>query len=210
MSMYKVLIVEDSRIARENVENIVSGSEGFELVTSIENAANAELVMLGKQVDLILMDVCTSDNESGLDAATRIKMKHPDTKIIIMTSMPEYSFIDKAKDAGCESFWYKEYDSVGLEDIMIRTMKGESIYPESTPVVQVGDITSDKLTDRELEIIRLLIAGKKQEEICDILNISKNTIKYHIKNILAKTGYSTTLQLVVDVVDKKLILPNFL
>lgn len=207
--MYKVMIVEDSRIARENIEGSVLGSSEFEHVISIENAANAGLIMLKKPVDLILMDVCTADDESGLDAAAQIKKDFPNVKIIIMTSMPEYSFIAKARAAGCDSFWYKEDGRIVLEDIMKRTMAGESVYPDKAPPVKLGEITSDVLTDREIEVIRLLVSGKKQDDICEELHISKNTVKFHIKNILAKTGYESTLQLAVDVVDKNFILPKY-
>ena len=207
--MVNVLLVEDSKITRDMIESLITGLENYSLVASLENAANAEIVCMKGNVDLILMDVCTADDESGLDAAAKIKKHRLNIRIIVMTSMPEFSFIQKAKAAGCDSFWYKEYGEVELLDVMERTMRGETVYPGETPVIAVGNADSSELTERELEVLRQLALGYKYEEIASNLHVTTNTVKYHIKNLLTKTGYRSTLQLVVDVVSKRLILPKF-
>jgi len=207
--MINVLLVEDSRITRDMLESYIAKSQDYKLLTSLENAANAEIVCMNKDVDLVLMDVCTADDESGLIAAARIKKHNPDIRIIIMTSMPECSFIQKAKDAGCNSFWYKEYGETGLLDIMDRTMRGEFVYPCETPNITIGIANSNELTERELTVLRQLTLGNKYEEIAENLFVSTNTVKYHIKNLLIKTGYRSAIQMVADVVGKRLILPKF-
>lgn len=207
--MVNVLLVEDSKITRDMVEGHIARSQDYLLVATLENAANAEIVCMNGKIDLILMDVCTADDESGIVAAGKIKEHYPGIKIIIMTSMPEYSFIEKAKAANCDSFWYKEHGESELLDVMERTLRGESVYPAETPVVPVGEASSGELTEKELAVLRQLALGYKYEEIAENLNITTNTVKYHIKNLLSKTGYRSTLQLVVDVVSKRLILPKF-
>jgi len=207
--MTNVLLVEDSKISRETVESRISRSRDYLLIASIENAANAEIACMNGKIDLILMDVCTADDESGLKAAAGIKRHDPGIKIIIMTSMPEHSFLQKAKDCGCDGFWYKEYGDADLLDVCARVMRGEKVWPAETPSITVGISSSRELTDRELAVLRELALGYKYEEIADNLGITANTVKYHIKNLLQKTGYRSTLQLVVDVVDKKLILPRY-
>ena len=207
--MTRVLIVEDSKISRDALERQLSTSEEYTVIASIENAANAEIACMRGNIDLILMDICTADNESGLKAAARIKRHYRQIKIIIMTSMPEHSFIDKAKACGCDSFWYKEYGSVELLEICSRTMNGECIWPESTPVIQIGITDSRDFTDRELQVIRELVQGRKYADIAEKLNISENTVKYHVKSIMQKTGFHTTVQLVAEVIEKRLILPKY-
>ena len=207
--MVGVLLVEDSKITRDMVESYLAGSQDYLIIAALQNAANAEIVCIDGDVDLVLMDVCTADDESGLEAAAKIKKYNPDIRIIVMTSMPEHSFIQKAKAAGCDSFWYKEYGETELLEIMDRTMRGESVYPDETPAIAIGSSISSELTERELAVLRQLALGHKYEEIAENLEISHNTVKYHIKNLLAKTGYRSTLQLVVDVVGKRLILPGF-
>ena len=207
--MVNVLLVENSRIAREMVESHLAGAPEYLLIATLENAANAAVLCTKGQVDLILMDVCTADDESGLKAAAKIKKQNPAIRIIIMTSMPEHSFIQKAQAAGCNSFWYKEYGEIELIEVMNRTMQGESVYPQETPSIDVGSAQSNDLTEREYEVLRQLAQGYKYEEIAKNLAVSPNTVKYHIKNLLTKTGYRSALQLVVDVVNKSLILPKF-
>lgn len=207
--MTKVLIVDDSRVSREAFERTLSADPGYQVVAAIENAANAEIACMSDQIDLILMDVCTADDESGIRAAGKIKKNYPNTKIIVMTSMPEYSFIQKAKESGSDSFWYKEYGETSLLEICNRTVQGEHVWPDALPVVMIGLARSDEFTERELEVIRELAQGSRYEDITEALHISMNTVKYHVKNILNKTGFKTTLQLVAEVVEKRLILPKY-
>lgn len=207
--MVNVLIVEDSRISREAFERHLSASSEYFVIASIENAANAEIACMRNKIDLILMDVCTVDDESGIVAAAKIKRNYPHVKIIIMTSMPEHSFIQKAKDSGCDSFWYKEKGNISLLEICDRTMNGEFVWPDNSPTIIIGLAKSDEFTDRELDVIRALATGYRYEEMAAVLYMSPNTVKYHVKNILQKTGFRSTIQLVSEVVEKRLVLPKY-
>ena len=204
-----VLIVEDSRVSREAFERKITSFPEYSVVASIENAANAEIACMTNKIDLILMDVCTADDESGIRAAARVKKNYPWVRIILMTSMPEHSFIKKAQDSGCDSFWYKEYGDISLLEVCERTMKGERVWPESSPVIVIGQAKSTEFTDRELAVIRELVRGVRYEDMAEELHLSINTVKYHVKNILQKTGFRSTIQLVAEVVEKRLVLPKY-
>ena len=207
--MIYTLIVEDSRVTREALERQLSDAPDYMVMASIENAANAEIICMRNKIDLVLMDVCTADGESGLAAAARIKRNYPMTRVVIMTSMPEHSFIQKARASGCDSFWYKETDDISLLEVCSRTMKGDFVWPAQTPVLKIGNAWSDEFTERELDVIRGLAQGKRYEELGAELFMSTNTVKYHVKNILQKTGFHSTVRLVAEVVEKRLILPNY-
>ena len=86
--MYNVMGVEDQAMPRQLFEAFISMSDKYRLVHSIKNADMADIYCNQSQIDLILMDVCTELNSNGLDAAERIKQKHPEIKIIVVTSMP--------------------------------------------------------------------------------------------------------------------------
>ena len=105
--MINVLIVEDDPMARQLLEIYINASEKYNHIQSVESAALAEFCCRTNKVDAILMDVCTAMNANGLDAAEKIKKSFPDTKIIIITSQPECSFIERAHEVGVDSFWYK-------------------------------------------------------------------------------------------------------
>lgn len=207
--MVNVLLVEDSRLTREILQDRLAASRRYRIGAAIENAANAVLACMGGSFDLALLDICTAEDESGLEAAAKLKRYTPRVRVVIMTSMPEHSFLEKARAAGCDGFWYKEHGQTDLLEVLDRAMEGRPFFPAETPSVPVGSISSGQLTPRELEVIRLLAQGYKYEELAAHLGISTNTVKYHIKNLLAKTGHRNTLQLVVEVVDKKLVLPKF-
>ncbi len=207
--MIELLIVDDSRIMREALIRLFKQSNQYRVFASIENAANAEIICMRNRIDLILMDVCTADDESGLVASKNIKKYYPETKIVIMTSMPEYSFIEKARDAGCNGFIYKDMGEDAILKACDEVMHDRFIWPENTPVVKIGLASSSDFTERELEILRAMVQGKSYEEIANQFFISINTVKWHIKNIQQKTGYNKSAQLIVDVISKQLILPKF-
>ncbi len=195
--MTRVLIVEDDPMARQLLEIYVSQSDKYELVPAVESAIFAEFCCRTRQVDLILMDVCTALNANGIEAAEKIKRIFPGTKIIIITSQPECSFIDRARSAGVESFWYKSATAESILEVMDRTMAGECIYPDATPPLQLGNVTSEALTDRELEVLREVVAGETDAAIAEKLHLSLRTVKGHIQAMRDKTGFRNRTELAV-------------
>ena len=194
---YSVVIAEDYKMVREVFASTVKDSEGYELAGAFASAAEAMEYCLASPADLVIMDVLIPGSISGLEAARRIKAERPQTKIIIVTSMPELSFINQAREIGVESFWYKEVQEQPLLEIMDRTMAGESVYPSISPKVAVGNALSTEFTDREIEVLRELVSGASNKEIAEKLFISENTVKMHITNMLQKTGYHSRLELAV-------------
>ena len=195
--MVNVLIVEDDPMARKLMEIFVSSGENYHLVPSLNSAALAELYCMTNPIDLILMDVCTAMDASGLEAAAKLKKRFPQIKIIIITSQPEYTYMSKAREIGVDSFWYKEPTSEALLDVMNRTMKGESIYPDSAPVIRLGAALSSDFTDRELEVLRELVSGKTDAAIAEALYMSVTRVKQHVLRIREKTQFSNRTELAV-------------
>ena len=204
--MNRVLIVEDQKMAQENMEAIINSNENYSLAGIIPNAADAELFCMREHIDLILMDVCTARDESGIDATSVIKKKFPEIKIIIVTSMAEHTFIEKAKDAKADSFWYKDAMSGDLLSVMDKTMAGESIFPDKTPEVKLGLSTSYELTTYELGVLRALMQSTSDEDAAAMLGCTKANIRWHLGKILDKTGYRTRMELLIAVAQKNLII----
>ena len=198
MNKVKVVVVDDQNISRGFFEMYVRASRDYELVASLRTAQSSLDYVDKNKTDLVIMDVMMQDGIDGLTAAESIKKKHPEIKIILTTSTSETSWEEKARAAGIESFWYKEYDEHGLQEIMERTMKGESVYPQDAPKVPFGKVTREDLTDRELDILRELTASMTNEEIAEKLQISVNTVKRHIQNIMEKTGFESRLDLAMS------------
>lgn len=204
--MIRVLIVEDQKMAQENMEAIIRSSENYTLAGTIPNAADAELFCMRSNVDLILMDVCTARDESGIDACAVIKKKFPHIKIIIVTSMAEHTFLEKAKQANADSFWYKDASRGELLTVMDQTMSGETIFPDKTPEVKLGLTTSYELTNAELDVLRALMKSTSDEDAAKMLSCTKSNIRWHVSRILDKTGYRTRMELLIAVASKNLII----
>ncbi len=204
--MTRVLIVEDQKMARENMEAIIKGSENYTLAGIIPNAADAELFCMREQVDLILMDVCTARDENGIEACALIKKKFKKIKVIIVTSMAEHTFLEKAKEARADSFWYKDASHGELITVMDRTMAGEQVFPDKTPEVKLGLTTSYGLTQSELDVLRALMQSTGDEDAAAMLGCTKANIRWHLGKILDKTGYRTRMELLIAVARKNLII----
>ena len=204
--MINVLIVEDDPMARQLLEIYIKSSETYHHIQSVESAALAEFCCRTNKVDVILMDVCTAMNASGLDAAEKIKKCFPETKIIIITSHPECSFLDRAHAVGVDSFWYKSSNAEEILSVIDRTMAGEQVYPKSTPSLKFGDIFSDNLSDRELEVLRELVAGESDAAIAEKLYMSVRTVKGHIQSMRDKTGFRNRTELAVRARESGLVI----
>ena len=204
--MTNVLIVEDQKMAQENMEAIIKTNENYTLAGIIPNAADAELFCMRGGVDLILMDVCTARDESGIEACAVIKKKFPKIKVIVVTSMAEHTFIEKARAARADSFWYKDASHGELISVMDRTMAGERIFPDKTPEVKLGLTTSYELTQSELDVLRALMKSTSDEDAANMLGCTKANIRWHLGKILDKTGYRTRMELLIAVAQKNLII----
>lgn len=195
---YKIMIVDDQFISRELFKLYIEQSPDYEVLYCIDTAMFADTYALKAPLDLVIMDILMNDGSNGLDAAEKIKKLKPNLKIIAVTSMPEVSWMERARQIGIESFWYKDVSEKTLMEIVERTLAGESIYPDGAPVVMLGMAKSSDFTPREIEVLRLLTTGAGNDEIADKLNISLNTVKTHIKHLLEKTGFETRTQLAIQ------------
>ena len=206
--MWNVLIVDDQNTSRHLMEMMVEASGNYTLVKAIPLAKMADIYALTLPVDLIIMDIVMADGISGLEAAEKIKKSKPEIKILLVTSMPEVSFMQRAKAIGVDSFWYKEIEETPLLNVMDRTMAGENIYPDSPPPVKLGLADSSEFTDRELEVLRVLTTGCPDQEIAEKLNISFSTVRTHINHMLDKTGFETRTELAIHARLSGVVIPD--
>ena len=205
----RVLIVDDQIVARQFFQSIIASCERYEIVDMIDAAGIADTYCARGGVDLILMDVVMNGGMNGLEAAQRIKRSYPKVKIIIVTSMPDALFLRRAREIGADSFWYKEVQAQPMLEVMDRTMAGERIWPDRAPEAKLGLVGSEELTPRELEVLRLLSEGLTDSEIAERLFLSVTTVRYHVGNLIGKTGLSSRTELAVAAVRSGLTVPGF-
>ncbi|MCR5232595.1 MAG: response regulator transcription factor [Lachnospiraceae bacterium] len=185
-----VLICDDQNIPRLLFKMMIDNSDRYRLAGELSVADDAVDFISQHEVDLCIIDVVMQKGSNGLKAAGDIKKKYPGVRIIVTTSMPDDSYLKYAREIGVESFWYKEMPDMTLLEVMNRTMNGESVYPDEAPVVEIGWMKSNELTDRELDVLRLMTEGLTDQEIADTLNIGKATVRTHINHMCEKSGLS--------------------
>ena len=206
--MWNVLIVDDQNTSRHLMEMMIESSGRYTVVKAIPLAKMADIYALTMPVDLIVMDIVMAEGPSGLEAAEKIKKSKPQIKILLVTSMPEVSFMNRARSMGVDSFWYKEVEDVPLLSVMDRTMAGEQVYPDAPPEVKLGLALSSELTERELEVLRVLTTGCPDQEIADRLCISFSTVRTHINHMLDKTGFATRTELAINARLSGIVIPE--
>lgn len=203
--MIKVVIVEDQTMLRDSLSFAFASQPDIEVVRALADASFTLQAVEETDANCALLDVCTENDSSGIVAARRIKEAHPEVKVVVMTGMPEITFISQAREAGVDSFVYKNMGTNELMGVVRSTMEGYSTYPHAKQSV-FSDAAA--LTEIEVDILRLVCETKTRKEIAEELYLSEGTVKRHISEILAKTGYDNILRLAVHAVSNGLIVPK--
>lgn len=186
MTMRKILIVEDQALARTYLCACVEKCTDCQVAGTLFRADAALQRCDEGPIDLILMDICTESDSDGLAAAESIKKIYPQIKIVMVTSMLEGRFLDRARRIGADSFWYKDSPSGDLVGVIEGTLSGKHFWPDGVPSVRLGNTLSCDLSDREIETLRLLCEGKTNAEIAVKLNVGESSVRTYIKLFFTK------------------------
>ena len=205
--MDKVLIVDDHESMCDSLFHALTSTEDFMVVGTLKNALHTELYCMKLSPDLVLMDVCTEGGASGLDATKVIRTKYPHIKVIVMSGFDEITYAPRAKEAGAHAFIYKSKSLDYFVEVAKGVMEGKQFFPEPKTIhTTIGEAP---LTDREMEVLRLMCKHLTNKEIADELFISESTVKYHKSNMLAKTGFEKAIDLAFYMISNGLINPLY-
>lgn len=206
--MINTVLVEDNLYVQKVLKAMIESDERFNLTATFTDAFEAEKLCAYGKTDLVLMDVQTQDNHSGLAAGKRIKEASPRTKVVIVTSLVDPDVLKKARNGAADSLWYKDHGTKDIIDVMVRTMNGERVFPESSPNVTLKDIFSEDLTPKQMKILRYFVKGYTYEEIAQELDMTKRNVRWHLDNIVEKSGFENKYELLIALIDSKLIVAN--
>ena len=191
-----VLIADGQYLARQSFSYLITASEKYTLAAVLTGGEEAVAFCRSHMVDIVVMDVM-SGGVNGFEAAQIIKREQPWIRVILTSAAPDVGFPARARQAGAEGFLYKEQEGTSIMSVMDSVAEGKRCFPEKAPVRMLGNIGSDCLTPKELEVLRELTTGAADRDIAAALAISPATVRYHIKNLLQKTGYRCRTQLAV-------------
>ena len=201
----KIVIVEDQIILNDMLKNTISNT--YNVVATSDDAS--ELIKLCDlyKPDLILTDICTKNNSSGIINGKKVKDKYGNKiKVLAMTGVPDITFLNETKKANLDGFIYKNISSESLINSIEQILNGYKLFPDNVIYNTVDCLKN--LTNKELDILKLLCSGNSREEIADCLNIAIGTLKNHISSILNKTGFDSISKLLVFCIGNGYIVPN--
>jgi len=205
--MVKVLIVDNHDLICDALTNGLESTGEFTVLSRLSTAAHAEVFCGRLQPELVLMDVCTDGGASGITATKVLREKYPDIKIIIMSGSNEITYMPRTKEAGAHAFVLKSKSLDYFIEVARRVMKGETCYPEAQTIpMPMGEAP---LTQREMAVLRLMCKNLTTREIAQELYVSFDTVKYRKANILAKTGFTKSVDLVFHIISNGWINPLY-
>jgi len=202
--MTKILIVEDQTMLRELLEQVIGMQEDMEVAGTTDDAAQAPELCRELRPDLVLMDVVTKNNESGITYTAQIRAEFPKIKVVIMTGFSEITFIEEARKAGAHSYVYKNSGYEHLFYVIRNTMQGNGIYPGPENHLSLDA----QFNDKELAVIRMVCKGKTRTEIVRELGMSEAVVKRLISAILEKTEFDNIMKFAVYAVSRGMIVPE--
>ena len=185
----KVLIIDDHPLMRRGIQQLVELEEGFEVVGGAGNGSEGINLALQTSPDLIILDL-NMKGLSGLDTLKALRAEDVDARIVILTVSDAKNDIFTLIDAGADGYLLKDTEPDTLLSQLKRIAQGEVILSDSIKNLllerQSSQSPIDSLTDREIDVLRLVATGLANKQIAGQLFISEETVKVHIRNLLRK------------------------
>jgi NarL family two-component system response regulator LiaR len=200
-----VLIADDHALVRRGVRDFLEAQPGIEVVAEAGSGAEAVRLAAEHAPDVVLMDL-RMPGLDGVEATRRLKQASPRTQVIVLTSYHEDEYIFPAIRAGALSYLLKDTDPVALADAVRKAAVGEAVLHPRVAARVVQELHGarrdapnpfSELSERELEVLRLIAEGLSNEAIATRLVIGEKTVKSHVSNILAKLQLADRTQAAV-------------
>lgn len=203
--MIKVIVVEDHQILLESISLLISTLAGVELVGKAANGQKALQILEKQSVDLIVSDVMMPVM-NGIELIWKVKQQYPKIKILMLTVSEDVQTIKDALQAGADGFIFKSAEKEELEDAIVSVINNKKYFSDKAilSLAEAQDQTyiSEKdalkgiLTDREIQILKLISQELSGIQIAEKLFISPTTVESHRKNLFSKIGVNTSVGLV--------------
>jgi DNA-binding NarL/FixJ family response regulator len=214
----RVLVVDDHALFRRGLQMVLGAEDDIEVVGEASDGTEALKVAAETTPDIVLMDV-RMPRRGGIDATMAIKEAVPSAKIIMLTISDEEGDLFDAIKAGAMGYLLKEISIEEVASAVRAVFTGQSLISPSmaskllnefATMVRKDDdrqqqVPTPRLTDREMEVLKLVAKGMNNRDIAKKLFISENTVKNHIRNILEKLQLHSRMEAVVYAVREKLL-----
>lgn len=215
--MIQVLIADDQAMVRSGLRLILETENDIEVVAEAENGEEAVRLSRRERPDVVLMDVRMPVMD-GLEATRQITSQVEETRVIVLTTFDLDEYVYGALRAGASGFLLKDAEADQLVDAIRVIASGDAIIAPSITKRLISEFAErpqsrqvtglEELTDRELEVLRLVAKGLSNAEIAEELFVSETTVKTHVSHVLSKLQLRDRVQAVVAAYESGLITPG--
>jgi DNA-binding NarL/FixJ family response regulator len=202
MGKLTIFLIDDHTIFTDSLQVLIETRPEYEVVGKAGDCTSAIEAVKQCQPDVVLMDLSMPDM-SGIEATRQILEALPQTKVMALTMHKEEPFVTRFFQAGGSAYLVKDTDAKCLFVAIAAASRGERYLSPSLPGRHIAGYLQDeperrpqRLSARELEVLRLIVEGKGRREIGKLLNISVRTLDTHRNNIMLKLGCKSTAELV--------------
>lgn len=191
----RVLLADDHSLFRDGLASLLEAA-GFEVVGQVGDGASAVEEALRLRPDVVLMDI-NMPGVGGLEALRRLRAEWPAAQVVMLTVSEEQADLLEAVQAGARGYLLKHLKADEFLDMLQGLARGEAAMSRQTTARLLSGVShasqaasdpAESLTEREVELLRLLAEGLSNKTMAQRLSLSENTVKYHLKNILQKLG----------------------
>lgn len=200
----RILTVDDHPVLREGIAAVLASEQDMLLVAEASNGREAVEQFRSHHPDVTLMDVQMPE-VNGIDAIAKIREEFPDARIIVLTTYTGDAQAARAFKAGAYGYLLKNMVRKELVDTIRTVHSGKKRIPPEIAVEMAQHHTDDALTEREIEVLSEVAAGNANKMVAQLLNISEETVKAHMRSILSKLGANDRTHAVTIAVKRGII-----
>jgi NarL family two-component system response regulator LiaR len=205
----RVLIVDDHAVVRKGLGGFLYAFEDLEMAGEAPSGEAAIAMCDNLEPDVVLMDL-VMPGMNGAEATEHIRDRHPETQVIALTSFKEDELVRGALEAGAIGYLLKNVTAGKLAEAIRAAHKGQpTLAPEAAQALIRAQTSpppyGHDLTERELEVLRLLVDGMSNPEIADRLVVSRSTAKFHVSSILSKMDVNSRTEAVAQALKHNLL-----
>lgn len=183
----RILSVDDHPMLREGIAAVLANEDDLVLVAEASNGREAVEQFRTHRPDVTLMDVQMPEG-NGIDAIVKIREEFPDARIIVLTTYTGDAQAARAFKAGAAGYLLKNMVRKELIDTIRMVHAGKKKIPAEIAVEMAQHHSDDALTEREIQVLREVAAGNANKMVAQLLHVSEETVKAHMKSILSKLG----------------------
>ena len=204
MSELRVIIADDHPIVREGLHAVVSDQPDMIVVGQAATGAEAVDLALSLRPDVVLLDLRMPE-QNGVDAIAAIRAGWPEARVLVLTTYDGDEDIYRALQAGAQAYLLKDTPRAELLEAIRAVARGQKRIPPEVAARLVQRIGGPALTEREVDVLRLMAKGGSNKDIGAALHISEGTVKFHVNNILGKLGVDDRTQAVTIALQRGII-----